>query len=367
MSDHDGLDHPDLPAGVTLENLYAAATNINDRFAPYALKAPSDDVIDGLELASHEDFRKIFLSLYALAMAELRMRAGTPAWYFLSSVSYEFEDIAEMIATMPFMTRGKDNFYQITDLLLRFFADSGTKGKRDLFNYLHGVTRKNLGSTLKTIAHSEKRMMHYVYAAVSRHVGSSRRFRRRAGIVTDLQAPEESSMRQATIFEIVADCSPLLRGFERPGQIVDLIFDELKRKKRYSCHLSIKTLRISVLDLIKARFIPAEKKIDRRDPMQEYLQKELLEIADEAVEETAVSYGWRSEGSGRFREAYIGAVRDIMEDIIVHGRRMPSHEALGRHLDGCDENVYTTTHKGSFQNFWKVLWENFLKKIRADI
>ena len=62
-----------------------------------------------------------------------------------------------------------------------------------------------------------------------------------------------------------------------------------------------------------------------------------------------------------------GKMFDMLEEIIVHGRKIPHIEALGRHIDDLDENAYRATHKGSFQNFWKSLWEDFLKKIRADI
>jgi hypothetical protein len=57
----------------------------------------------------------------------------------------------------------------------------------------------------------------------------------------------------------------------------------------------------------------------------------------------------------------------MLEEIIVQGRKLQHHEALGRHIDGCGAEEYGRAHKGSFQNFWKVLWDNFIKKIRADI
>jgi len=352
---------------IDYDEFFAAAENIRDAFSPLSGTFPENKTINSIENSLRNDFKIIYTSLYAMAFAELRMRAKTAAWYFLSTVSYDFEEIANMTAAAPFMTRGKDNFLQISILILKFFSQNEEKGKHDFFSYLHGVTRKNLGQVLKTIARSEKRLQYYVYSAVTRHVASCRRYKRRGTIITDLDCAGKSSLRTATIFEIVPDCAPLLRGFEKPGHLVDIIFDELKNKKRYACHLPVNTLKSAVLDLIKTRFIAGPGEVDRKDPMQEYLEKELLEHGREALEETAASYGWRKDGSGKCRDAYLKAAWDILEDIIVHGRKLSNHEAMARHVPGCDENVYRTTHKGSFQNFWKVLWENFLKKIRADI
>jgi hypothetical protein len=146
-----------------------------------------------------------------------------------------------------------------------------------------------------------------------------------------------------------------------------MIFNELLRKKDFARHLHISTLRRGVFELIKSRFILQPREISEIDPMQEYLQKEMLGLAREALNETVATYHWRAGGSREFMAEYKKAGWDILEEIIVHGSKIPHEEALGRHIAGCDENAYRTTHKGSFQNFWKVLWDNFLKKIRADI
>jgi hypothetical protein len=232
--------------------------------------------------------------------------------------------------------------------------------------FLRGVTRKNLGQALKRISRSEKRLLHFVYTAVIKHVASSPRYKRRGDIVTDNSAPSQSTLRQATIFEITAACAPLLCGSEKPWELVDLVFDELCRKKDFACHLHISTLRMAVFELIKNRFISRARDTSGTDPMQEYLQKENLALAREALSETAASYGWREGGSASFRKEYGRAGWDILEEIIVGGKKISNLEALGRHIAGLDENTYRTTHKGSFQNFWKSLWERFLKKIRAD-
>ena len=119
--------------------------------------------------------------------------------------------------------------------------------------------------------------------------------------------------------------------------------------------------------MLKSRFIQQRRETTKIDPMQEYLQKEMLLLAREALDETSATYGWRAGGSAEYREAYERAGWDLLEEIIVHGSRTRQHEALGRHIAGCSADMYREKFMGSFQNFWKVLWDNFLKKIRADI
>jgi hypothetical protein len=173
--------------------------------------------------------------------------------------------------------------------------------------------------------------------------------------------------RQATEEEIVAGCAPLLRGSDKPGRVVGTIFDWLLGMDKYGSGLHISVLRNAVFEMISTRFIPSGKDSTRIDPMQEYLQKEMLLLAREALEETMVTYGWRKGGSAEFRDEYERAGWDMLEESIVHGKKPRHHEALGRHIRGCDVETYRKTHMGSFQNFWKALWDTFLKKIRADI
>jgi len=302
-----------------------------------------------------------------MAVAELEVKSRSSAWFFLSSISYEFDEIAHVTAEIPYATRGENNFLESANLILRFFSGEGTTGKRDLFFFLRGITGVNLGQILKKISRSEKRLLHYVFSAVNRHVASSSRYRRSGSTVTDLEAVVPQTLRQAGADEIVCGCSAMLQGSETPGGVVDLIFDHISGDERYACYLPVSTLRTAAYELIKSRFILPRREITRIDPMQEYLQKELLGLAEEAIACTVDSYHWRAGGSVEYRDAYKRAGRDMLEEIVIHGRKIPQQEALGRHVEGCSQEVYRAKHRGSFQNFWKSLWENFLKKIRADI
>ncbi len=353
--------------GADLDRLYEAAENIRDVFAPLAGTYPSDEIIDRAEKSVSRDIRTIYLHLFAMAVAELEVKSRSSGWFFLSTVSYEFEEIAHITAETPYSTRGENNFLEIINLILRFFPGDNRTEKRDLFFFLKGITEVNLSQILKKISCSEKKVLHYIFSAVTRHIRTSPRFERRGSNVIDFEALDPSPRRQATADELVASCAPLLQGSETPGRAVDLIFDNLSAGNSYASYLHISTLRTAAYELIKSQFIPSRSDITRNDPMQEYLQKEMLRLAEEALAETAGSYGWRKGGSAECREAYEKAGRDMLEEIIVHGRKIPHHEALGRHIEGCDTEMYRKRHMGSFQNFWKALWKNFLKKIRADI
>ncbi len=365
--DNGQLSESRILEDADLDSLYKAAENIRDMFAPLAGTELSDEEIDAAELTVRRDIRTLYIALFGMAVAELEMKAKASAWYFLSTVSYEFDEIAHITAEIPYSTRGEDNFLEITNLILRFFTGDDKTEKKDLFYFLKGISGVNLSSKLSEISEAEKRLLHYVYTAVARHITADPRFRRHGSIVTDLEKLEKSTGRRVTADEIIAGCAPLLRGSERPGRMVGMIFDWLLGNDKYDCCLHISTLRTSVYELIKTRFIPQKIEATKMDPMQEYLQKEMFQLAREALDETTATYGWRKGGSAGCREAFGKAGWDMLEEIIIHGRKIQHHEALGRQIDGCSVEVYREKYMGSFQNFWKGLWDNFLKKIRADI
>lgn len=365
--DNGRLSESRILEGAGLDSLFRAAENIRDAFSPLAGTVPADEIIDATELSVRRDIKTVYLSLFGMAVAELEMKSKSSAWFFLSSVSYEFDEIAHITAEIPYSTRGEDDFLEVTNLILRFFSGDGRMEKRDLFFFLRGISEVNLSHILKEISRTEKRLLHYVFTAVSRHIAADPRYIRNGNILTDRESMEKPAGQQATVEDIVDGCAPLLQGSERPGRIVGMIFDWLLGKDRYGSSLHTATLRTSVFELIRTRFIPPQSETTRIDPMQEYLQKEMLQLAREALEETTATYGWRKGGSAVYREAYERAGHDMLEEIIVHGRKIRHHEALGRHVGGCDVDTYRERHMGSFQNFWKVLWNNFLKKIRADI
>lgn len=360
------MNEPPIFERVDLDQLFRAAENIRNVFDPLKSTLLSNAAIDMAELSVREDLKVIYLNLFAMVTAELVTRSRSSSHFFLSTISYEFDEIAHTTAEIPFSKRNENNCLELTDLLLRFFSTEG-KTKKDLFYYLRGISRVNLREKLDEISETDKKLLNFVHTAVTRHIKADPRYRRNINIITDVQALEKSTWRQATQDEIVAGCAPLLRGSEKPGRVVGLIFDWLLGMDKYGSCLHISILRSSVFELINSRFIPPRKESTKIDPMQEYLQKEILLLAREALEETMVTYGWRKGGSAEFRDEYEMAGWDMLEESIVQGRKPQHHEALGRHIRGCDVETYRKIHRGSFQNFWKALWDTFLKKIRADI
>ena len=143
---------------------YEAAENIRDVFSPLAGTELSDAGIDAAELSVRADIRAVYLALFGMAVAELEMKSKASAWYFLSTVSYEFDEIAHITAETPYSTRGEDNFLEITNLILRFFSGEGKTEKRDLFFFLRGISSVNLSHTIKEISRTEKRLMHYIFS-----------------------------------------------------------------------------------------------------------------------------------------------------------------------------------------------------------
>ena len=353
------------------DNLFTAAKRINDIFCPLVGADPTEKEVAALERKAREEINTVYIHLFALSEAELRLRAGGEMGFFLESVSYEFSEIAHEVAETHFSERTKEGFFRIVGKIIDFFSQQEAPGDEDpadeLFFFLRGITSRNISNVIARISRSEKKLLHYIYTSITKHIKISERYSRNGDLVTDLKAPPPSkSTRASSSEEIVAICSNKARGGDRPGVLIDLIFDCLEKDSRFISIVKIQTLRSAVFELLKTGHIPDIRKSTKTNPLQDFLQKEMLTLANEAVEETLSSYGWREGGSAEFRELYAKAVRDILEEMIIHGRKPPFPEVFRRCLGEGGDIEYRKKHRGSFQNFWKLLWENFLKKFRAD-
>lgn len=358
--------------GDYLELLFAAAKNIHSSFT-----APGDRPLAGTELAALEnslerDLKTVFLHLYALTKADLRIRSDRDGLFFLRTVSWDLDDIAWETAEIPFESRCENGFLEVIDLIARFFSRETEPTREDLFLHLKGVASTNLNQTIKRTYRRENQPMHYVYSAVTKHITSGEAYSRdgnrvrRAGMADSDGGPGAVALRrEAGVDEIVSLCSGDVGGSDTPGRIVDIVFDRLAGHPRFSPSLGINTLRHAVFTLIKSRFVPAPGGTSEPDPMEKYYRDEMLRLGEITLSETVESYGWREGGSGEFRELFEKTARDLLSEAIINGTMPPFHEAIGRYQENYTREKYEKTHKGSFQSFWNVVRKNFLKIIRA--
>jgi len=357
-----------LLSSVELDSLFKAAEKINAAFSPISESKPSTKEINATESSSVKELKILFANLYALAAAELEMRSKSRNWYLLGSVSYEFEEIASETAETPFSSRDRNGLLNLVNLIIRFFRDDRIPDKKGFFFFLKRITEKNLSNVIRNVYKSEKSLLHYIFSAVARQIHSATRYKRNGDLVVDQDSKNPSSEnREATVEEIVTLCSPDLEKSMTPAEVIDLIFDSIGNDRDFISILNISTLRTAVYELVKPRFTPENKDLSDFNPMQECLQKELLNLAVKTVSEIASTYHWRDEGSAEQKELYILVARDLLTETIVHGNRSPVHVIFARHMPGCTRDLYRNKYMGSFQNFWKVTWNCFLKKIRADL
>ncbi|MCK4538901.1 MAG: hypothetical protein KAV42_08920 [Candidatus Krumholzibacteria bacterium] len=353
------------------DNLFAAARRINDTFCPLAGTDPTEEEVAALEREAREEINTVYIHLFALSEAELRVLAGGEMGFFFDSVSYEFSEIAHEVAETHFSERTKEGFFRVVGKIIDFFSTRESPGDEstadELFFFLRGMTSRNISNVIARISRSEKKLLHYIYTTITKHIRNSERYDREGDSITDLKAtPPGKTARLASSEELVSICSNQARGGDRPGILVDLTFDCIEKDSRFISTVKIQALRSAIFELLRGSHIPDIRKSTKSDPLHDFLQKEMLKLAGESVEEALSSYGWREGGSAEFRELYAKAVRDILEEMIVHGRKPPFPEVFKRHLGEGGDVEYREKHRGSFQNFWKILWENFLKKFRAD-
>ncbi len=352
---------------INLDRLHGAAVGIEAAFRPMAGLDPHTDKIERAEFSLRKEIKTVYLHLFALSMADLRLRARSSRWYFLSTLSREFEEIAHEAAEIPYLSRRKDGLLNIVGLILVFFSDNEDTGKERFFFFMKKIAEVNLNQALKRISRSEKQLLHYIFGAVTKHVRAGARFERNGNTVVDAgYGSFAPTGREASADEIVTLCSSGLSGRETPGKIVDMIFDRLRGEERFKSMLNISTLRTATFDLLKSKFIPPRNEITRNDPMQKFYESEMLRLAGEALEETVCSYHWREGGSADLRDVYRSAGGDYLREIVMHGDKPPMYETFSRHMKECDYQRFRREFRGSFQNFLSLLWNNFLKKIRAD-
>ncbi|MBN2070298.1 MAG: hypothetical protein JW814_02485 [Candidatus Krumholzibacteriota bacterium] len=357
-----------LEDSIELEVLFKAAQKVDSLFT--GLPGHGDPAVETgkAESSAREQFRIIHRHLYAMAVAELRSRSHSKDWFLLESVSYESEDIASEAAEIPFCSRGNDGFLDLVNLIRRFFRKTKRSDKNDFFLYLKGITGKNVSSVIRDIYRSEKSLLHYIYTAATRHIRNDPRYSREGDRISDLASNDTGqSLHQASVEDIVSLCPVDLPRSVTPGRMTDIIFDALALDERFSPVLELSVLRMAIFQLISSKFTPSIRNIYNSDPMQEYMQKQMLHLAAEAVSEAAEQYHWRDDGSSRYRDLFIKVAADHMEETIMHAERSPSHEIFARYAEHCTREIYRKVYMGSFQNFWNVAWNNLLNKIRADV
>ncbi|MCU0639633.1 MAG: hypothetical protein MUF59_07175 [Candidatus Krumholzibacteria bacterium] len=355
-----------------MDLLFAAAKNIHSSVAPPGDRPLAGTDLTAIESSLENDLKTVFLHLYALTKADLRIRSDRDGLFFLRTVSWDFDDIAWEAAEIPFESRCGNGLLEVVDMIARLFTRETEPTREDLFLHLKGVASTNLTQMIKRIYRLENRPMHYVYSAVTKHVTAGEAYSREgnrvrpAGMTDSDGGPGASAIRrEVTVEEIVSLCSGDVGGSDTPGRIVDIIFDRLAGHPKFSPSLGINTLRHAVFTLIKSRFVPAPGGTPEADPMEKYYRAEMLRLGEITLAETVESYGWREGGSGEFRELFEKTARDLLSEAIISGTMPPFHEAIGRYQVDYSREKYEKTHKGSFQSFWNVLRKNFLKIIRA--
>lgn len=368
--------------GDYLDLLFTAAKNIHSSFILPGGRSFAGAEITALESSLESDLKTVFLHLYAMTIADLRIRSDRDGLFFLRTVSWDFEDIAWEAAEIPFESRCGSGLLDVVDLIARFFSRETEQTREGLFLHLKSVASTNLTQMIKRIYRLENRPMHYVYSAVTRHVTADEDYSRDGSAVRRTDKPGDRSgaegmlapdggpgaavlRREATVEEIVSLCSGDVGGSDTPGRIVDIVFGRLADHPRFCSSLGINTLRHAVFTLIKSRFVPAPGGTPETDPMEEYYRAEMLRLGEITLTETVESYGWREGGSGEFRELFEKTARDLLSEAIISGTMPPFHEAIARYEEDYTRDKYEKTHKGSFQSFWNVLRKNFLKIIRA--
>lgn len=354
-----------------IRELYGALERIQRIFAPLAGSAGGAG-IDAAEIEARGAFHVLYRHLHALATADLLVRLSRPEGFVLGIVAFELDEMAHMSAEMPFMRRAENGLLEIAGLAARFFSGGPVDGtaamspREACFHFLRGVTANNVSQVIKRAWKTENPVRHYVMIAVSRHLASSPRYARRGELVIDRGAPDPGAdRREATPEEAVAITSSDVTAADAPGAIVDLIFDSLSRSRRFRPSLRISSLRSAVFELLRSRHTPAAAVSGGSDPLQEYLLTELLGNAREALEETRARYRW-GDHSPELREAFCRAGWDYLEEILRYGEAAFRHELLGKYVTDCDADTYKKKYAGSFQHFLGVLWENFMKKFRAE-
>lgn len=359
--------------GVDLEVLYEAGREIDSAFRPLSGSSPPNHLVTAAEDSAMKALGTLYRHLFAMSKALLKTRASSAGSFYLSSRYGEFEEMAHVAAEIPFSSRGKDRLLEAVNLVMRFFSGHGEAGedpereKEEFFFFLRDISSRNVNQATKTASRSDNRLLHYIHLSVTRHISRSSAYSRKGRMVfLDDPGRESRQGRQATAEELVKLCSPDLGGVATPGRVVDIIFSRIAADERFSVSLDISTLRNAVFDLLGSKFAPPQQNKAGTDPLQEYLSAEMLALAEEALAETDASYGWRKGGSAEHRQLFGSAAREILHEIIVQGRKPSFAEAVSRQAGQVTLEEYRAKYMGSFQNFWKQLWGNFLKKIRAD-
>jgi len=344
--------------------LLEAARQVEAVFAPLTGRRHPDTEIDSAEKRARSGLQTIYHNLYSMARSALLDHTMVSTGILPGLIHISIDDMAWEVAGIPFEKRKEDGLLEVVHIILGLFEGEPPGGK-DVFLYLAGVTRKNVSQTVRRTFRLEDGMRAYIHGAVRSHVSGSPRYRLEDGAVEDLESPADCAQDDPDPGGILSSFDTSGAGAMSPGEIVDAVFDHMAEMPGSAGRISLSSLR-RIVHSIYGGGVPGGRKVSAGNPEQEYLRKELLDIARDSVSGTASGYGWKESHPREIRDAFERAGYDYLAEIIDEGTcATPYHELIGRYLPGCDKETYRKEHRGSFQHFLKLLWNDFLENFRA--
>lgn len=349
-----------------LEELYEVSSKILGGFPLSSGKKMPPEEIASREKGLRDEFNTLCAHLLSMAVAEIRVKGLHEKSHDPETDKVTINDAACIAVSFLFYRRKQSGLPEVIEIIRSLFRRNPEAGPVDLFNYLSAAVARNLSQSAKQKARFDNPWYYCVARCVDFHVRSRPRYEIEGKSVVDLEAEKPTHQSQSpSSEEAISLCNRVSPLPKKPGPAIDLIFDCLRESDAYDVRIHRQELYLAIYKLMTPHMTAEYPRTNILTPEDTHLLSSMQIEAYDLLGEMEESYNWRKIQDGMHRAAYLNAGEDILMDLLYFGERRNSHsEYLSAYLDGFAIENWRE-HKGSFQNFVKVLEKKWSEKLRA--
>ncbi|MCK4237382.1 MAG: hypothetical protein KAX38_09715 [Candidatus Krumholzibacteria bacterium] len=352
----------------TEHELFETCKRINDLASKFDDKELDNVSFIEIEALIEREIVVMHRFLFLLTRAALMESAGLLIFGAGSKTVGNIEDEALETIVPLFLRRNSSKRYEIVHVVRNLFRKNPEAESKDTLKYMIGTVKRTISNKCREKLREKNPLFISTSRKVKDYIDNSERFECCSGIVREShKEPELEDRRFQNTEELVSMCGSVSPVPSTVSEAVEIIFDSLKSdmlEVRRSVRL--KDLKSAVCRILEPIIIYRQQNRKPMSPYLDFLLNESYKLLCETSEELRISYQWRKGFDEITRTAFCEAGIEYIWDKTRFDKQLSQFKYLAAYIPGCAKHVYNREYKGSLQNFFKTLEEQWRNKLRAD-
>lgn len=344
-----------------IEELFQACLRVREEFRQFNQQA--EEELYAAEARMEKDFIVIANHLCAMAKVMLKREGNV----FFGGAYYSEQDIrtsAMDLITPLFMNRRNDRIFEVVHVIIRFFNKNREPEPVNVFFYLRGTVALLLSNyNRKTKKFTDP---DYIKTGqnVDAYIRKSTRFTRNGNYIEELSAARTSTGSDiAQKNDLLSLCGRVEPIPDNVPAAVDKVFDVLADSGKFQERVNREVLIATVYSITRKH--ESEHVPGSSYPLELYVERALIEMVYEAVQNLEESFRWRGRFSEMEKKAMFSALEDYLIDRMLGGTDS-LYQYLKPHIEGLTNKEFIDKYKGSFQNLTGRAYKILIDKVSPN-